>query len=85
MNIRSVSVCVCLLCTCVIVSVNVCGDQVILFVDRHLEIVYPQYPSENEFLNYIQGLGLEDGELKLLSRFVIEKQRLEVNTIRYLI
>ena len=75
----------CLLCICVIVSVTVCGDQVILFVNRQLEIVYPQYPSEKKFLNHIQGLGLEDGELKILSRFVIEKQRLEVHIIRYLI
>ena len=62
------------MCDCVCECV--CGDQVILFVDRQLETVYPQYPSEKEFLNHIQGLGLKDGEQRILSRFVIENKDL---------
>ena len=45
---------------------------------RQLEACYPQFPDEKEFLNHIQGLSLEDGDLRILSRFGIEKQRLEV-------
>ena len=72
--------CVCLYVVHVRMYVCLCGGHVMLFLFRQLEVCYPQFPNEKEFLNHIQELGLEDGELRILSRFTIgiEKQRLDV-------
>ena len=50
----------------------------ILFLYRQLEVCYPRFPNETEFLNLIKGVDLEDDELRILLKFGIEKQRLEV-------
>ena len=65
----------------VLLCVYQCDGHVMLFLHRQLEACYPQFPDEKEFLNHIQGLGLEDGDLRILSRFGIEKQRLEVISV----
>ena len=54
---------------------------------RHLESCYPQFPSEKEFINVVQGEEddkREGGEgyvsVGTLKRFVLEKERLQVST-----
>ena len=42
-----------------------------------LETFYPQYPSEEDFLNYTNGLKVDDN-WRLLARFLMEKKQLEV-------
>jgi hypothetical protein len=51
-----------------------------LFINiRHLEVCYPQYPTEKDFINFIQGHNLmNEGDLRLLTQFSLEKERIEV-------
>lgn len=58
------------------------------FIHRLLEACYPQFPSEKSFLNTLQGeenIMNEKNGLRMLTRFALEKERLEVriNTLSF--
>ena len=51
---------------------------ILCYFNRNLERYYPQFPGEKDLLNYVQSLIIEDDSLRLLVRFILERQRLEV-------
>ena len=52
------------------------------YKQRHLELIYPQFPSEEDFLHRLLNSrnlqNSDDGQFMILSRFSVEWPRLQI-------